>query len=79
MSEINHFKKFVLCSGDVTANVNHLHMKRIHLESLVGYLNIVREDSEIRTRTFTIMSCTEIKWLVKGTAIRAARNSTQYS
>jgi hypothetical protein len=24
MSEINHFKKFVLCSGDMTANVDHL-------------------------------------------------------
>jgi hypothetical protein len=45
MSEINHFKVFVLCSGDVTANVDHLHVKRIHLEPLMGHLYIVREDN----------------------------------
>jgi hypothetical protein len=31
MSEINHFKVFVLCNGDVTADVDQLHIKRIHL------------------------------------------------
>jgi hypothetical protein len=31
MSEINHFKIFVLCSDDVTADVYHLHVKRIYL------------------------------------------------
>jgi hypothetical protein len=30
MNEIGHFKVFVLCSGDVTANVDHLYTKRIH-------------------------------------------------
>jgi hypothetical protein len=45
MCEINHFKSFVLYSCDVTDNVNHLHVKKIHLESLVGHLYIVREDS----------------------------------
>jgi hypothetical protein len=29
MNEIDHFKNFVLYSGDVTANVDHLHIKRI--------------------------------------------------
>jgi hypothetical protein len=31
MCEINHFKKIVLCSGDVTIDLDHLHVKRIHL------------------------------------------------
>jgi hypothetical protein len=31
MSEINHFKVFVLCSGDVAADMDYLHVKRIHL------------------------------------------------
>jgi hypothetical protein len=33
MSEINHFKVLVLYSGDVVANVDHLHVKKIHLVS----------------------------------------------
>jgi hypothetical protein len=41
MNEIDHFKKIVLCSGDVTADVDHLHVKRIHL---VGFSYIVIED-----------------------------------
>jgi hypothetical protein len=41
MSEINHFKIFVLCSGDVAADVDHLHVKRIHL---VGFFYIVIGD-----------------------------------
>jgi hypothetical protein len=44
MSEINHFKKKLLCSGNVIADVNHLHIKRIHLKFLVGHLYIVRDD-----------------------------------
>jgi hypothetical protein len=47
MCEINHFKAFALCSCDVTADVNHLHVKRIHLESLVDHLYNVREDLNI--------------------------------
>jgi hypothetical protein len=47
MCEINHFKPFVLCSCDVTADVDHLHIKKIHLESLVGHLYIVKEDSRM--------------------------------
>jgi hypothetical protein len=31
MTEINHFKKYVLYSDDVIADVNHLYIKRIHL------------------------------------------------
>jgi hypothetical protein len=30
MNEIDYFKVFILCSGDVTADVNHLHVKRIY-------------------------------------------------
>jgi hypothetical protein len=53
MSEINHFKFFVLCSGDVTADVDHLYVKRIHLEFLVGHLYIVREYVErIKTQLY---------------------------
>jgi hypothetical protein len=44
MCDNNHFKAFILCSCDVAADVDHLLVKRIHLEYLVGYLYIVRED-----------------------------------
>jgi hypothetical protein len=44
MCEINHFKTFILCSRYVPADVDHLHVKRIQLESLVDHLYIVRED-----------------------------------
>jgi hypothetical protein len=30
MNEIDDFKVFVLCSGDVAAHVDRLHIKRIH-------------------------------------------------
>jgi hypothetical protein len=30
MNEIDYFKVFILCSGDVAADVYHLHGKRIH-------------------------------------------------
>jgi hypothetical protein len=52
MSEINYFKKFVLCSDDVAADVGHLHVKRIQLEPLVGHLYIVREASFYSKQTF---------------------------
>jgi hypothetical protein len=42
MSEINHFNFFVLCSSDVTADVDHLYMKIIHFMS---FSYIVIEDS----------------------------------
>jgi hypothetical protein len=44
MSEINYFKKIILCSDDMTADVNHLHVKRIRLDPLLGHLYIVKED-----------------------------------
>jgi hypothetical protein len=31
MSEINHFKTFLMCNGNLTANIDYLHVKRIHL------------------------------------------------
>jgi hypothetical protein len=51
MSEINHFKFFVLCSGDVTADVDHLFIKRIHL---VGFSYIIIEDSKHMTTSLAI-------------------------
>jgi hypothetical protein len=57
MSEIDHFKIFVMCSGDATADVDHLHVKKIHLEPLVGHLYIVREDKLlIKTVLFSLLS-----------------------
>jgi hypothetical protein len=41
MSEINYFKVFIMCSGDVAADVDHLHVKRMYL---VGFSYIVIED-----------------------------------
>jgi hypothetical protein len=41
MSDIDHFKVFVVCSGDVAADVDHLHLKIIHLVGstyiVIGY------------------------------------------
>jgi hypothetical protein len=41
MSEINHFKKIALCGDDVTADMDNLYVKRIHL---VDFSYIVVED-----------------------------------
>jgi hypothetical protein len=41
MNEIDYFKVFVLLSGDVAANVDHLHVKKIHL---VSFSYIVIDD-----------------------------------
>jgi hypothetical protein len=30
MHEIDHFKGFKFCSGDVATDVDHFHVKRIH-------------------------------------------------
>jgi hypothetical protein len=30
MNEIDHFKKIILCNGDVIADVDHSYVKRIH-------------------------------------------------
>jgi hypothetical protein len=45
MSEITYFKVFVLYSGDVKADVDQLHVKRIHLEPLVTHLYVVIDDT----------------------------------
>jgi hypothetical protein len=42
MNDIVHFKNFVRCSGDVAADVDHLHVKRIHK---VGFSYIVIDDT----------------------------------
>jgi hypothetical protein len=41
MNKIDYFKLFILYSGDVTADVDQLHVKRIHL---VDFSYIVIED-----------------------------------
>jgi hypothetical protein len=41
MNCIDHFKIFVLYSDDVTADMDHLHVKRIHL---VSFSYIVIDD-----------------------------------
>jgi hypothetical protein len=48
MSEINHFKVFIICSDDVAADVDHLHVKKIHL---VSFSYIVIEDSRLAGKT----------------------------
>jgi hypothetical protein len=40
MNEIDHFKVFVLCSSDVTTDVDNMHVKRIHLVDF-SYIVIV--------------------------------------
>jgi hypothetical protein len=35
MNKINHFKNFVLCRDDVTVDVDHSYIKRIHLEQYI--------------------------------------------
>jgi hypothetical protein len=42
MNDIGHFKNFVRCSGDVAADVDHLHVKRIHK---VGFSYIVIDNT----------------------------------
>jgi hypothetical protein len=45
MNEIDHFNFFVLCSGDIVADMDHLHVKKIHLVYLMGFSYIVIEDT----------------------------------
>jgi hypothetical protein len=43
MNEIDHFKFCVLYSDDMTADMDHLHVKRIYL---VNFSYIVTEDAD---------------------------------
>jgi hypothetical protein len=43
MNEIDYFKVFVLCSGDVTTDVDHLHVKKL----LVDFSYIIIEDKRL--------------------------------
>jgi hypothetical protein len=45
MNEIDNFNFFVLCSGDMATDVDHSHVKRIHLIHLVEFSYIVIEDT----------------------------------
>jgi hypothetical protein len=42
MSEINYFKKIILCSGDVRADIDHLYIKIIYL---VNFCYITIDDT----------------------------------
>jgi hypothetical protein len=54
MNVVDHFKNFVLCSGDVATDVDHLYVKRIHL---VCFSYIVIEDFyELLSQFYTIFS-----------------------
>jgi hypothetical protein len=44
MNEIDHFNFFVLYIDDMIVDVDHLHVKRIHLVHLVGFSYIVIDD-----------------------------------
>jgi hypothetical protein len=44
MNEIDHFKVFILCIGDMVADVDHLHVKRIYL---VGFSYIVIDNIRV--------------------------------
>jgi hypothetical protein len=44
--------RLIICSGDVTADVDHLHVKRIHL---VGFSYIVIDDMA----TILLLPCTQ--------------------
>jgi hypothetical protein len=46
MSEMTHFKSFVLYSADVTVNMNHFHIKKIHF---VDFSYIVIGDTKLCT------------------------------
>jgi hypothetical protein len=59
MNEIDHFKKFILCSGDVAIDVYNLHVKRIHL---VCFSYIVRISSPPNF-VFVILSDSSSRWL----------------
>jgi hypothetical protein len=49
MGKINHFKVFIICSDDMTTDVEHLYVKRIHL---VCFSYIVIEDSILTKNDF---------------------------
>jgi hypothetical protein len=53
MNEINYFKVFIICSDDVTADVDHLHVKRTHL---VDFSYIVIEDAFKIIANFSVPS-----------------------
>jgi hypothetical protein len=37
MSEINHIKVFIMCTDDITADVDHLHVKKNSLSEFFLY------------------------------------------
>jgi hypothetical protein len=53
MNEIDYFKVFILYSGDVTIDVNHLHIKRI---DLVNFSYIVIDDMTLKSWSCSMYS-----------------------
>jgi hypothetical protein len=58
MNEIDHFKKFILYSGDMTVDVDHLYVKR----NLVNFSYIVPDDSTWYSRKIWLYSVYWTKW-----------------
>jgi hypothetical protein len=50
MNEIDYFKVFVFCSGNMITDVDHLHVKKIYL---VSFSYIVIENKDVLTVSFT--------------------------
>jgi hypothetical protein len=61
MNKIGHFNFFILCSGDMSTDLDHLHIKRIHL---VSFSYIVIEDSTLNT-FFCLAEATDYHILLK--------------
>jgi hypothetical protein len=57
MSETNYFKKIIMCSDDMTTDVDQLYVKKIHL---VGFSYIVIED--VQTTKWLVLKIIR-KWL----------------
>jgi uncharacterized BrkB/YihY/UPF0761 family membrane protein len=51
MNEFDHFKKFILCNGDMVAVVHYFYIKRIHL---VNFSYIVTEDYLLSTLHYVL-------------------------
>jgi hypothetical protein len=54
MRETNHFKAFILCSCDVTADVEHLHIKN-SLRILSRYLYIITDDLDMELQFIFVL------------------------
>jgi hypothetical protein len=58
MNEFDHFKKFILCNGDMVAVVHYFYIKKIHL---VNFSYIVTEDYLLSTLHYVLPKNKKIK------------------